>query len=182
LSQVEDTYAVGLPTDIGSNGTTGAAACDSITAVDFASSPAHATLSVPTSPLIIAIDDLAAKSLNKSAYKEVHKQLCLYARKLLAFANHFSKQDNGGYPFSKISAVHIKKAVAPTIRDIGVDQDRREGVTTRFRELALAIFAAAVGMSIENILGMRGASQSLEFTVIIAMLIFSALIFLFLKH
>ena len=39
--------------------------------VDFENSPAQATLSTPTSPLIIAIDDMAAKFLNRCCpYKE----------------------------------------------------------------------------------------------------------------
>jgi hypothetical protein len=150
--------------------------------VDFENSPAQATLSTPTSPLIIAIDDMAAKFLNPAAYEEINKQLGVFARKLLAWANYFSKQDHEGYPFSAIDAAHIKSAVIPTIRDLGFENDRREGVTTRLRELALAIFAAAIGMSIESILGIKGASQQLEFTVIISMLIISGFIFLILRH
>src|ERR1019366_2772121 len=89
--------------------------------VDFENSPAKATLTPPTSPLVVAIDDLAAKSLNLAAYKEVNKQLGIFARKLLAWANYFSKQDHNGYPFSPISAAQVRKAVSHTIRDLAAE-------------------------------------------------------------
>jgi hypothetical protein len=149
---------------------------DSISSLDFREQPA--TLTNPRFPLIIAVDDLAARHLDDEAYAALHEALIDITRRLLASAQIESMQSNGQDPFAKITRHNVTSGISAMLRQMGLER-RRKTFASRMRELMTAIFAAAVGMSLELWLEMKAVSVRSQAIAIVAMLIVSGGVFYF---